>query len=128
VTPSGCGPSRPASGDSRDVTRDPYGTAGGHGHPHTGRPGAAGRDARYAEGEHIRSGRPNHALMVEAARLPPGRALDVGRGEGADAVWLASRGWQVTGLDPSGVALERAREAASVAGVEVEWRVSARDP
>ncbi len=103
------------------MTRDPSSTAGGQGHPHDGRPGAADWDARYAEGEHIWSGRPNHALTVEAARLPPGRALDVGCGEGADAVWLASRGWQVTGLDPSAVALERAREAARASGVEVEW-------
>jgi SAM-dependent methyltransferase len=67
------------------------------------------------------SGAPNPALVVEAAGLLPGRALDVGCGEGADAVWLAARGWQVTAIDPSEVALGRARSAADAAGVEVTW-------
>jgi SAM-dependent methyltransferase len=92
-----------------------------NGHPHHGRAGPAEWDARYGEDEHLWSGRPNHALTVEAAALTPGRALDVGCGEGADAVWLAARGWRVTGLDPSSVALARARAAAEAAGVEVTW-------
>jgi SAM-dependent methyltransferase len=78
-------------------------------------------DARYREGERLWSGRPNGALVVEVADLPPGRVLDVGCGEGADAVWLASRGWTVTGLEVSGVALERAAGHARDAGVEVAW-------
>ena len=44
--------------------------------------------------------------MTEVSEFPPGRALDVGCGEGADAVWLAKRGWDVTGLDVSGVPKE----------------------
>ncbi len=78
-------------------------------------------DSRYADRERVWSGEPNHALTVEVEGMRPGRALDVGCGEGADAVWLAGRGWSVTGLDPSGVALDRAREAARTAGVEVSW-------
>ncbi len=78
-------------------------------------------DARYAELDRVWSGEPNHALTVEAATLTPARALDVGCGEGADAVWLATRGWTVTALDPSGVALARARAAAEASGVLVDW-------
>ena len=78
-------------------------------------------DERYAASERIWSGRPNEALVDEVADLAPGRALDVGCGEGADAVWLAQRGWQVTGLDVSGVALERGRAWAAENDVDVTW-------
>lgn len=79
-------------------------------------------DARYAESHRIWSGNPNTALVAEVADLPPGRALDLGCGEGADAVWLAARGWQVTAVDLSGVALARAAEHAAEAGVTVDWQ------
>jgi len=79
-------------------------------------------DARYSERDVSRwSGRPNGRLVSEVADLTPGRALDVGCGEGADAVWLARRGWTVTGIDISKVAVRRAREAAELAGAIVEW-------
>ena len=77
---------------------------------------------RYAESDRIWSGNPNAALVAEVAALPPGRALDLACGEGADAVWLAGRGWQVTAVDISGVALKRAAEHAAEAGVEVDWQ------
>ena len=64
-------------------------------------------DARYAESDRIWSGRPNPRLVEHVTGVPAGTALDVGAGEGADAVWLAQRGWQVTALDVSEVALER---------------------
>ena len=67
------------------------------------------------------SGRPNGRLVAEIADLAPGRALDVGCGEGADAIWLAQRGWTITAIDISEVALSRAREAADQVGVTVEW-------
>ncbi len=67
------------------------------------------------------SGRPNGRLVAEVAELPPGRALDVGCGEGADAIWLAQRGWSVTAIDISAVAVARARDAAEHVGVAVEW-------
>ncbi|PBC66160.1 thioredoxin reductase [Streptomyces sp. TLI_235] len=74
-------------------------------------------DARYGEHERIWSGEPNAALVREVSAQRPGRALDLGCGEGADAVWLAARGWQVTAVDISAVALGRAAEHAREAGV-----------
>jgi SAM-dependent methyltransferase len=83
---------------------------------------AAEWDARYSEGDATMwSGRPNGRLVAEAAGLTPGQALDVGCGEGADAIWLARRGWTVTAIDVSTVALSRAREGAQRAGAAVEW-------
>ena len=79
-------------------------------------------DARYTEREGAMwSGQPNGRLVSEVADLTPGRALDVGCGEGADALWLARRGWTVTGIDISEVAVGRAREAADRVGATVEW-------
>jgi SAM-dependent methyltransferase len=68
-------------------------------------------DQRYTGMERVWSGQPNGALVTETAGLPPGRALDVGCGEGAD----------VTALDVSGVALERAARHAEQAQVPVRW-------
>jgi SAM-dependent methyltransferase len=79
-------------------------------------------DARYSEPVGaLWSGRPNGRLVVEVGSLTPGRALDVGCGEGADAIWLALRGWTVTAIDISAVAIGRARAAAELAGATVEW-------
>ncbi|MFP5317071.1 MAG: class I SAM-dependent methyltransferase [Acidimicrobiia bacterium] len=83
---------------------------------------AAEWDARYGEAEGTMwSGRPNGRLVAEVGDLVAGRALDVGCGEGADAIWLARRGWTVTAVDISDLALGRARKAAALAGVAVEW-------
>src|SRR5215471_650837 len=83
---------------------------------------AAEWDARYSERDGARwSGRPNGRLVAEVATLTPGLALDVGCGEGADAIWLARSGWTVTAIDVSEVAVSRAREAAQRAGAAVEW-------
>ena len=65
-------------------------------------------DARYSEKDSIWSGNPNPVLVSDVSGLAPGTALDVGCGEGADAIWLARRGWTVTGVDISTVALQRA--------------------
>ncbi|HEX4776965.1 MAG TPA: class I SAM-dependent methyltransferase [Acidimicrobiia bacterium] len=79
-------------------------------------------DARYSERDDAMwSGRPNGRLVAEVADMSPGRALDVGCGEGADAIWLARRGWTVTAIDISDVAVRRAQEAADRAGATVEW-------
>lgn len=75
-------------------------------------------DERYGD-ERIWSGRPNGALTVEVDGLAPGQALDVGCGEGADALWLADRGWRVTAIDISRVALERA--ASHSGDAEIAW-------
>jgi SAM-dependent methyltransferase len=55
------------------------------------------------------------------AREPAGRALDLACGEGRNAIWLAKRGWSVTAVDYSDVAIERARKLAATASVEIEW-------
>ncbi|HET6501949.1 MAG TPA: class I SAM-dependent methyltransferase [Amycolatopsis sp.] len=65
-------------------------------------------DERYSGHERMWSGAPNGALVAEVTALPPGRALDLGCGEGADALWLAGHGWQVDAVDISQVALDRA--------------------
>ncbi|MEV0321044.1 class I SAM-dependent methyltransferase [Streptomyces sp. NPDC050658] len=81
-------------------------------------------DERYRERDRIWSGEPNASLVRETAGLAPGSALDLGCGEGGDAIWLARRGWRVTGTDVSRVALGRAAEHAAQAGVaeHVDWR------
>lgn len=85
---------------------------------------AAEWDSRYSERDGAKwSGRPNGRLVAEVAGLAPGRALDVGCGEGADALWLARRGWAVTAVDISDIAIGRAREAAEIAGAAVHWVV-----
>src|SRR4051794_1867800 len=94
-----------------------------HGEPHVGVAAhTAEWDARYRERDGAMwSGRPNGRLVAEVAALTPGRALDVGCGEGADAIWLAQRGWTVAAVDISEVAIGRARQAAELAGVAVDW-------
>jgi SAM-dependent methyltransferase len=79
---------------------------------------------RYSESERIWSGKPNVELVGEVADLQAGSALDLGCGEGADAIWLAQQGWQVTGVDISPVALERAAQHAEEAGVaqQIDWQ------
>jgi SAM-dependent methyltransferase len=78
-------------------------------------------DQRYATADQIWSGHPNGTLVREVSGLAPGRVLDVGCGEGADALWLAERGWEVTALDVSRVALDRATAEADRRAVMVNW-------
>lgn len=88
-------------------------------------------EERYRAQATIWSGQPNPQLVAEAAGLAPGlapglargTALDVGSGEGADAIWLASRGWQVTAVDFASTALRRAAEHAGALGAEVAGRI-----
>ncbi|MEV7177534.1 FAD-dependent oxidoreductase [Kitasatospora sp. NPDC093679] len=102
---------------------DPAGPADAAGPPEGGDV-AAFWDTRYGERERIWSGRPNGALVREVSGERPGRALDLGCGEGADAVWLAAQGWRVTAVDISEVALGRAAEHAREAGLAdlIEFR------
>ena len=79
-------------------------------------------EALYQRDEHrIWSGNANVNLRTEVEGRKPGHALDLGSGEGGDAIWLAKQGWTVDGVDISTTALARAAEAAAEAGVTVNW-------
>ncbi|SFA80559.1 Thioredoxin reductase [Nocardioides alpinus] len=73
-------------------------------------------EERYS-GDKVWSGRVNVQLAAEAPSLAPGRALDIGCGEGGDAIWLASQGWDVTAVDFADAALARTTLHAEEAGV-----------
>ena len=75
-------------------------------------------DHRYA-GEQMWSGNPNGTLVHEMTGVAPGRALDVGAGEGGDAVWLAEQGWTVTANDISSRALDRVAAEAERRGLTI---------
>lgn len=91
-----------------------------HEHAHApATPPAEFWENRYAASDRIWSGRPNATLVDVASPLQPGRALDLGCGEGADAIWLAQQGWQATGIDISPSAVSRAASAALDAGLPV---------
>ncbi|MEH0937663.1 class I SAM-dependent methyltransferase [Micromonospora psammae] len=74
-------------------------------------------DDLYEGRDQVWSGRPNPHLVDVVGALPKGTALDLGCGEGGDAVWLADQGWQVTAVDVSATALDRATARAASAGV-----------
>jgi SAM-dependent methyltransferase len=78
-------------------------------------------DSFYRERTQVWSGNPNKFLVREAGGLTPGSALDLGCGEGADAIWLAQQGWSVTAVDISAVALGRG--AAHAAGLGLAGRI-----
>ena len=67
------------------------------------------------------SGHVNGSLVAEVGGLPAGRALDVGCGEGADAIWLAEQGWTVTAVDVAPTAVDRGAAEAAHRGVDIEW-------
>lgn len=75
---------------------------------------------RYAERELVWGGAPNRLFVAEVDALPPGRALDLACGQGRHALWLAERGWRVTAVDFSDVAVGQAREAAAERGLDVD--------
>lgn len=85
-------------------------------------------DERYAASELVWSAEPNRFVAEELADLPPGRAVDLAAGEGRNAIWLARRGWQVTAVDFSAVALDKGVRLAGETAVEwvvgdaTEWR------
>jgi SAM-dependent methyltransferase len=80
-------------------------------------------EERYRDEDRVWSGRPNPLLVREAGPLPAGSALDLGCGEGGDAIWLAARGWRVTAADVSATAVRRGAEHAREAGVAeaIRW-------
>jgi SAM-dependent methyltransferase len=78
-------------------------------------------DERYAGPELVWGSGPNCFVAEELATLPPGRAIDLGTGEGRNAIWLAERGFTVTAVDFSRVGLARAAGLAAGRGVSVDW-------
>ena len=81
-------------------------------------------EAHYGARDRVWSGNPNAVLVDEVQRLAPGTALDLGCGEGGDALWLAAQGWRVTGVDVSATALERAAQEAEHRGLgdRIDWQ------
>jgi len=76
-------------------------------------------DERYSTSELIWTGRANQFVEANLADLEPGTAIDLGAGEGRNAVWLTSRGWTVTAVDFSQVGLDKAQQLASEHGVDI---------
>jgi 2-polyprenyl-3-methyl-5-hydroxy-6-metoxy-1,4-benzoquinol methylase len=70
---------------------------------------ADGWDERYASTDLVWSATPNQFVERELRDLPPGRDLNLACGEGRNALWLASLGWQVTAVDSSRVAIDKGR-------------------
>ena len=81
-------------------------------------------DRRYADVENLWSAKPNRFLVAEVEPLAPGRALDLACGEGQNAIWLATRGWDVAGVDFSEIAIAKAQARAEREGVAVEFAVA----
>ena len=80
-------------------------------------------DERYERGEHTNDA--PHSLVVRiASGLPPGRALDIASGPGRHAIWLAQRGWQVTAVDKSTVAIDMLRHRSAEKGVSIDSRIA----
>src|SRR5262245_39780416 len=77
-------------------------------------------EARYADAGQVWSGRPNVTVVDVVTGLPAGRALDLGCGEGGDAIGLAQHGWRVTGIDISPTAVARGADAAAAAGIPAD--------
>lgn len=80
-------------------------------------------DERYSDSELVWGAPPNPVVVECTTALPHGRALDLACGEGRHALWLATRGWQVTGIDYSGVAIDKARRIASQSPRSVRERL-----
>lgn len=80
-------------------------------------------DERHAARDPIEAHDPDPTLVDVASGLAPGRALDLGTGDGRNALWLAGLGWRVTAADFSAVALARAADRAAAAGLAVDWRL-----
>ena len=78
-------------------------------------------DERYRSAELLWSAEPNQFVRDFFSGRKPGRVVDLGCGEGRNAIWLAEQGWRVTGVDFSQVALERAATLAERRGVSAEW-------
>jgi SAM-dependent methyltransferase len=85
---------------------------------------SAGWDERYSGTDLLWGREPNRFVAEELADRPAGRALDLGAGEGRNALWLARLGWRVTAVDFSAVGIERGRSHAEAAGLAVDWVIA----
>ena len=81
-------------------------------------------DQRYATHDHVWSAAPNAEVERIVGGWRPGRALDLGAGEGRHAVWLAAKGWRVTAVDFSTVGLAKGEKEATARGLTVDWQVA----
>lgn len=92
-----------------------------HDHEHAGLGDLADAEQfwerHYGRSEQVWSGNANPLLVEVVGPLQPGTVLDLGCGEGGDAVWLAQQGWRVTAVDISPTALTRAAARVSAAGM-----------
>jgi 2-polyprenyl-3-methyl-5-hydroxy-6-metoxy-1,4-benzoquinol methylase len=110
-----------------------HGHGSGHGQQDDEEPDAVFEpeswEERYSGADRVWRATANPQLVAVASGLAPGRALDVGCGEGGDVIWLAQQGWRVTGADFSANGLARAARHAEEAGVGDRcdwWQVDAR--
>jgi SAM-dependent methyltransferase len=78
-------------------------------------------DERYSGTDLVWTAEANRFVVQECSDLPPGSALDLACGEGRNAVWLAGRGWSVTGVDWSGVGLTKGAKLAAAVDTAVDW-------
>jgi ubiquinone/menaquinone biosynthesis C-methylase UbiE len=81
-------------------------------------------DERYSKSEYVWTDTVNQFVQQYLSDLPPGSAVDLGAGEGRNAVWLARRGWSVTAVDFSAVGLDKGHRLAADHEVDVEWVVA----
>ncbi len=79
---------------------------------------------RYSISDFVWTVNPNQFVVAETEDLRPGRAVDLACGEGRNAIWLAERGWEMTAVDFSEVAIEKGRRLAQSRGARVEWVVA----
>lgn len=122
------GPADDASPRATDDESTRSGPPADHDRDH-GRAREPGHDAahwneRYAATDRLWSPEPNATVAEIVYPLEPGRALDLGTGEGRHAVWLAQRGWSVTAVDFAAVGVDRGRAGAGDLGVSVDWQVA----
>lgn len=92
-----------------------------HAHPTAAEPAVFWEE--FYGGKSRWSGNPNQLLVDEVAELAPGTALDLGCGEGGDAIWLAEQGWTVTAVDIAQTGIDAAIGHAAEAGVgdRISW-------
>ncbi len=121
---AGDGEARDEQEGTEQVEEERPVAGGGGDHAHTVPWARAAWDRRYSEREPDLVATPHVHLAEAAERLPPGRALDLACGAGRNAVWLAERGWAVTAVDFSPVAIASARALAARSGVGVAWTVA----